>query len=227
MRHRVHRAHAGEDKPPVLVADRGGRPRYYDGNDLPSAPAGAVLIERMQANWDGGPPLRQRVAIVEEELRIAPATLAAVESAIAVVARALQPWGVVTIATCTWVTGDSRAVQLAAHRPDNCLRGVHDLVQEFASDHGLGSTHEHGPAARAGDWERMARAGLAFPAALDDPHCIFGPSGPPIIPESWRRRPVRALENPFPAMVTLESMGRPLYALAGDEAVLRLPDDPA
>src|SRR5262249_973937 len=128
MRHRVHRAYAGEKKSPVLVRDADDRSPYYEGDEPPTAPEGAVMLTRTQSNWEGGPPLVERVAIVEEELLLPAERRAAVEAALAAVVRAMAAWGVGPLATCTWVVGEPRARSLAAKRGGDCLRALHVLV---------------------------------------------------------------------------------------------------
>ncbi|WAS94565.1 hypothetical protein [Nannocystis punicea] len=223
MRHRVHRAYAGETKSPVLVRDADERLPYYEGDEPPTAPAGAVIETRTQANWDGGPPLVERVAIVEEELSLPAERRAAVEAALAAVVPVMAAWGVGPLATCTWVVGEPRALSLAAQRRGDCLRALHEVVWEVASDHGLNLGNEYGSAARAQEWERMAHADVVFPEELEDPYYAYGPSGPPVVPKGWRRRPVRELEDPFAPLLALASAGFQLLKLAGDEAVLCLP----
>lgn len=222
MRHRVHRAYAGERKSPIVIHDAAGRALYFEGDELPIAPAEAVVVVRMQQNWDGGPPLRERVAILEEALVMAPERLAAVQAALAAVARALAAWDVGAVATCTWVTGEDRARALAGHRCDDRLGKLHDLVQEVAFEHKVGSRAGYGPIARAQEWDRMVRVGAVVPQELEDPYCAFGPSGPPVVPVAWRGRAVCDLENPYPALLELGSMGHWLGNLTGDEAVLPL-----
>ena len=226
MRHRVHRAWVGATKDLERVHHASGRLRHYEADELPVAPAAATIVTRTQQNWDGGPELHERVAILEEVLTMAPERVAAVEVAIGGVSRALAVWGVGAIAICTWVTGDGRARELAAQRSGCCIGPLYDLVTEVASNHGLDSYSRFGLDARACDWAKLAQAGVVFPQELDDPYCAFGPSGPPIVPERWRGRAVRDLDNPFPAMQALAAHGLVILGLTADEVFVWPTSDP-
>jgi hypothetical protein len=212
-----NRAYAGRALPDLERVEEANRV-YFVGDELPSdAPAESTLIEHWQENWDGGPPLLERVAIVatpfepDDTIRLVAAHAARAHEHLA--ACGLQP-----LRRLTTIVGDARATSLAAFRTRDCLRDLQKIISELSPDFPWGKAVSVEEWSKL--WDRLAAAGQVFPEQLEDLYGSFGPSGPPDVPLAWRGRKLGALPNPFQPLAAVEALGYKIVALADDEAVV-------
>jgi hypothetical protein len=223
MRHRLRRADAGHWLPRLERSPAAaGAPWHYVANQLPTAvPAGAHVIERWQANWDGGPGLLTRIAVVDHPLpdTWSPALIEAAERTVTEARVSLAAFGHASITTCTWLDGElDRAGQLVSALPDDVLGAAMAIIAELHT----GAVDGQAPrlvAAGLG-WRALAASGHRFPDQLEDLYGTFGPGGPPVVPADWRGRAVADVTSPFEPLTTLCEAGVVVLALGRDEAVL-------
>ena len=205
------RVDRGEEISPVRVDD--GRfahyvDRHFDGQLLP----GWRVVTSRQANWDGGPDLRQDVRVCDlpephgdaDRAVFVPDAMARAELLSVDLVDRLRPWGAIDP---RWYVWHVERIDRVGGSTDP-LSDVTLIVRELAE------TPPTETAAAA--WADLAARGAALPSELDDPYGTFGPGGPPRIPRALVGRRVAELADPFEVLAAIHVLGVHV-AIAGDE----------
>lgn len=207
---------------PRLVRPDGGL-AYYVSRERPTdVPAGARWELACSMNLDGGPMLRDDIAIHDLPYPHAEADVEAIDAHwdafagvwthAAACHEMLAAWGTEPLRRIVWTSPRLSIDGMVGVVHGNVLDNVTTVVHELANDY-----QHYDAAAEHAMWQTLAARGEVWPEKTDDTY------SPGIwIASDWVRKKIADTPSPLLHVAAIEQAGLRIEGMMGREAVLRL-----